>query len=75
MPDLVRFLLLAVVAICLEVLSLVAWYYLRAQRLRERRGDIRTMPRAVVAGYGLTWPYGVAALLAGSAALVAFIHG
>lgn len=74
MHDRVRLLLLGVVAICLVVLSLVAWYYLRAQRLREGRGDIRIMPRALIAGYGLPWPYGAAALLVGTAALIAFIR-
>jgi hypothetical protein len=75
MPDEVRLFHLGVVAICVTVLSLATWYYLRTQRLREGRGDIRMMPRALVAGYGLPWPYGAAVLLVGSAALVACIHG
>jgi hypothetical protein len=74
MPDQVRLLILGVAVVCLGVLSRVAWYYLRAQRLREGRGDIRTMPRALIAGDGLPWPYGAAALLVGTAALLAFIR-
>jgi len=73
-PDQVRLLLLGVVVLCMVVLRLVAWYYLRAQRLREGRGDIRMMPRTLVAGYGLPWPYGVTAFLVGTAALVAFMR-
>jgi hypothetical protein len=74
-PDQVRLVLLGVVVVSVMVLALVAWYYLRAKRIRDGRGDIRMMPFALIGGYGLPWPYGAAALLVGSAALLAFIHG
>ena len=75
MPDGVRFSLLGVVAVCMNVLALVAWYYLRARRLQEQRGDIGPMPRALFGRYGLRWPYGAAAIVVGILALAAFIHG
>jgi hypothetical protein len=56
MPDVLRFLLLGLVGICVIVIELVAWYYLRARRLREGRGDIRAMPFGLIGGYGLPWP-------------------
>ncbi len=57
MPDGVRFALLGVVVVCVNVMALVAWYYyLRARRLQEERGDIGRMPPAVVGLYGLPWP-------------------
>ena len=75
MPDMLRFLLLGLVGICVIVIELVAWYYMRARRLREGRGDIRAMPFALFGGYGLPWPYAAVAFAVGTAALVAFIHG
>jgi len=75
MPDGVRFALLRVVVVCVNVLALVAWHYLRARRLQEQRGDIRPMPRALFARYGLPWPYGAVAIVVGILALAAFIHG
>jgi hypothetical protein len=75
MPDVLRFLLLGLVGICVIVIELVAWYYLRARRLREGRGDIRAMPFALIGGYGLPWPYAAVAVVVGAAALAAFIHG
>jgi hypothetical protein len=75
MPDLLRLLLLGLVGICVFVIELVAWHYMRARRLRQRRGDIRAMPFALFGGYGLPWPYAAAAFVVGTAALVAFVHG
>ena len=75
MSNVVRLLLLGVCAICVYVVELGAWGYLRARRLREGRGDIRAMPFALFGGYGLRWPYAAIAFVAGTAALVVFIHG
>jgi len=75
MPDGVRFSLLGVVVVCVNVMALVAWYYLRARRLREDRGDIGPMPRALFGRYGLPWSYGAVAIVVGTIALAAFIHG
>jgi hypothetical protein len=75
MLDGVRFSLLGVVVVCVNVMALVAWYYLRARRLQEARGDIGPMPRALFARYGLPWPYAAAAIVVGILALAAFIHG
>jgi len=44
MPDGVRFSLLGVVVVSVNVMVLVAWYYLRARRLKEKRGDIGLCP-------------------------------
>jgi len=57
------------------VIELVAWYYMRARRLREGRGDIRAMPFALFGGTGLPWPYAADAFAVGTAALVTFSHG
>jgi hypothetical protein len=75
MPNGLRFSLLGVVAICVVVIELSAWYYLRARRLRQGRGDIRAMPFALFGGYGLPWPYAAVSFVVGTLALVAFIHG
>lgn len=75
MSNVVRLLLLGAVAICVYVVELGAWGYLRARRLREGRGDIRNMPFTWLGEYGLPWPYAAVALVVGAAALVAFIHG
>jgi len=75
MPDRVRFALLGVVVVCVNVLALVAWYYLRARRLQEQRGDIGPMPRALFGRSGLPWPYGAVVIVIGVLALAAFIHG
>jgi hypothetical protein len=75
MSNVLRFSLLGVVAICVGVMGQVAWYYLRARRLREGRGDIRAMPRVLFGAYGLPWPYAAVAFVVGAAALVIFIHG
>jgi hypothetical protein len=75
MPDGVRFSLLVVVVVSVNVMALVAWYYLRARRLREKRGDIGPMPRALFGRYGLPWPYAAVAIVVGILALAAFIHG
>ncbi len=75
MPDGVRFSLLGVVVVCLNVMAQVAWYYLRARRLQEERGDIGPMPRALFGRYGLLWPYAAVAIVVGILALAAFIHG
>jgi len=56
MPDGVRFALLGVVVVGVNVMALVAWYYLRARRLQEERGDIGRMPPALFGLYGLPWP-------------------
>jgi Cu/Ag efflux pump CusA len=69
------FALLQLVAICVIVIELVVWFYMRARRLREGRGDIRAIPFALFGGYGLPWPYAAVAFAVGTAALVAFIHG
>jgi hypothetical protein len=57
------------------VIELVAWYYMRARRLREGRGDIRAMPFALFGGYGLPWPHAAVAFPVGTTALVTFIDG
>jgi len=75
MLDAVRFALLGVVIVCVNVMALVAWYYMRARRLQEQRGDIGPMPRALFARHGLQWPYGVVAIVVGVLALAAFIQG
>jgi len=75
MPDGVRFSLLGVVVVSVNVMVLVAWYYLRARRLKEKRGDIGPMPRALFGRYGLPWPYAAVAIVVGILALAAFIHG
>lgn len=75
MPDVVRLLLLGLAGVCVFVIELVLWRYLRARRLREGRGDIRAMPFALFGEYGLTWPYGAVAFVVGAAALVGFVHG
>lgn len=75
MSNVLRFSLVGVVFICVGVMGQVAWYYLRARRLREGRGDIRNMPFAWFGMYGLPWPYAPAAFVVGAAALVIFIHG
>jgi hypothetical protein len=65
MANVLRLLLLGVFVVCLYVVELGAWHYLRARRLREGRGDIQAMPRALFAGYGLPWPYAaIAAVVA-----------
>ena len=53
MPDVLRLLLLGLVGICVSVIALATWHYMRARRLREGRGDIRAMPFALFGGYGL----------------------
>jgi hypothetical protein len=75
MPDGFRFALLGVVVVCVNVMALVAWYYMRARRLQEQSGDIGPMPRALFGRYGLPWPYGAVAIVVGILALAAFIHG
>jgi hypothetical protein len=75
MPDGVRLAMLGVVGVCMNVVALVAWYYLRARRLQEQRGDIGPMPRALFGRYGLPWPDGAVAIGVGILALAAFIHG
>lgn len=75
MSNVLRLLLLGVFAICVYVVELGAWGYLRARRLRGGRGDIRNMPFAWPGEYGLPWPYAAVALVVGVAALVIFVHG
>jgi hypothetical protein len=75
MSNVLRVLLLGIVVICAYVVELGVWHHLRARRLREGRGDIRAMPFALFGGYGLRWPYAAIAFVAGTAALVVFIHG
>ncbi len=75
MPDGVRLAMLGVVVVCMNVVALVAWYYLRARRLQEERGDVGPMPRALFGRYGLPWPYAAVAIVVGTLALAAFIHG
>jgi hypothetical protein len=74
MSNVLRFLLLGVVLVCVYVTELGVWHYLRARRLRQRRGDIRNMPFALFGMYGLPWPYAAVAVVVGLVALVTFLH-
>jgi hypothetical protein len=75
MSSVMRVLLLGVFAICMYMVELGAWGYLRTRRLRQGRSDIRNMPFAWPGEHGLPWPYAAIALVVGIAALVVFIHG
>jgi len=75
MANVLQLLLLGVFVIRVYVVELGAWHYLRARRLREGRGDIRAMPRALFVGYGLPWPYAAIAAVVGTLALGVFVRG